>query len=831
MGTKEEQDHSQERGEIRSYECSLVYESKVERRTDSKLTGHSMKLLKINRLEEINRRFSTSSLEKTAFFQSVEKMKMTRSFQEEKFSESGPGTEEKKRSIDHFPPGQDGKTDADKTPPYMFYSEGFVFIKTSSSDLYWVQYKGVPQGYRPWPWSCILDRIRNPDSDWANYMGQVGKKCLKGVIDRSESMGRKDTCVQGCICQGQCGFLKVKEASASQIYESSLLISCAGVAKLGCISEQPGWKAFATDIVLKQLIIRAFPSHTQTSKMTTSSRQSSSTSMVNNLAKIFDPNALQNQGPDNGMEPPQTLRVERNDVSTSESFNIMDVKFASLEEKIDKLLTLQENVLKKLNSVSQEICCIEKDMEMVSKVIKEKSHFNETETKEKKPPDSTDGDIQQSQSCSQEEVDKLNKENAKRESSVLLEVDPPKFHTEESDEKEESLSLESHYEYRRNSFQESFTPEKKQEEDAVDDACQKLTVQKIESESPIDEEKKKKEHQVPEDALEEQQKEKKNEGEENAAKSEKGAEKPPAPSQKEDKAEQSHDEEVSEGRRAKIPKYRVEGEIISDDTPTPPAPFDHRIVSAKRVGITNYYNVNEDEILGGGRFGQVHKCEEKATGLKLAAKIIKAQGPKQKDEVKNEINVMNQLNHVNLIQLYDAFESKNDIVLVMEYVEGGELFDRIIDENYNLTEMDTISFIKQICKGIQYMHQMYILHLDLKPENILCVNREANQIKIIDFGLARRYKPREKLRVNFGTPEFLAPEVVNYEFVSFPTDMWSLGVIAYMLLTGLSPFLGDDDNETLNNILACNWDFEDEEFRDVSDEAKDFISKLLIKEK
>ncbi|XP_050746848.1 myosin light chain kinase family member 4 [Gymnogyps californianus] len=270
---------------------------------------------------------------------------------------------------------------------------------------------------------------------------------------------------------------------------------------------------------------------------------------------------------------------------------------------------------------------------------------------------------------------------------------------------------------------------------------------------------------------------------------------------------------------------------LAYDSPTPPAPFDHRIVSAKRVGISSYYNVSENEILGGGRFGQVHKCEEKATGLKLAAKIIKAKDPKQKDEVKNEINVMNQLNHVNLIQLYDAFESKNDIVLVMEYVEGGELFDRIIDENCNLTEMDTILFIKQICEGIQYMHQMYILHLDLKPENILCVNRTANQIKIIDFGLARRYKPREKLRVNFGTPEFLAPEVVNYEFVSFPTDMWSVGVIAYMLLSGLSPFLGDDDNETLNNILSCSWDFEDEEFQDVSDQAKDFISKLLIKEK
>ncbi|XP_077209420.1 myosin light chain kinase family member 4 isoform X1 [Paroedura picta] len=268
-----------------------------------------------------------------------------------------------------------------------------------------------------------------------------------------------------------------------------------------------------------------------------------------------------------------------------------------------------------------------------------------------------------------------------------------------------------------------------------------------------------------------------------------------------------------------------------DDCPPPPAPFDHRIVSTKRAGIGSFYHVDKGELLGGGRFGQVHRCEEKTTGLKLAAKIIKVRGMKEKDEVKNEINVMNQLNHVNLIQLYDAFESKNDIVLVMEYVEGGELFDRIIDETYSLSEMDTILFIKQICEGIQYMHQMYILHLDLKPENILCVNREANKIKIIDFGLARRYKPREKLKVNFGTPEFLAPEVVNYDFVSFPTDMWSIGVIAYMLLSGLSPFLGDDDNETLNNILACRFDFEDEEFQKVSEEAKDFITKLLIKEK
>ncbi|XP_018615868.2 myosin light chain kinase family member 4 [Scleropages formosus] len=288
--------------------------------------------------------------------------------------------------------------------------------------------------------------------------------------------------------------------------------------------------------------------------------------------------------------------------------------------------------------------------------------------------------------------------------------------------------------------------------------------------------------------------------------------------------ENKHEDEKRDDKQLKQ-------EYIIDCSPPPPAPFDHRIVSAMHNKISNFYTINREEILGEGRFGQVHKCTENSSGLTLAAKIIKARSQKEKEVVKNEIQVMNQLNHGNLIQLYAAYESKNDIILVMEYVDGGELFDRIIDESYNLTELDTVLFIKQISEGLRYMHQMYILHLDLKPENILCVSRATYKIKIIDFGLARRYKPRERLRVNFGTPEFLAPEVINYEFVSFPTDMWSLGVISYMLVSGLSPFLGEDDNETLNNILACQWSFEEEEFADISEEAKDFISRLLVKSK
>ncbi|KAM6113062.1 myosin light chain kinase 2, skeletal/cardiac muscle [Pterocles gutturalis] len=270
---------------------------------------------------------------------------------------------------------------------------------------------------------------------------------------------------------------------------------------------------------------------------------------------------------------------------------------------------------------------------------------------------------------------------------------------------------------------------------------------------------------------------------------------------------------------------------ILDDVPPPPAPFAHRIVTLRTASVSSLYNLSSKEILGGGKFGEVHTCTEKQTGLKLAAKVIRKQGSKDKEMVLLEIDVMNQLNHRNLIQLYDAIETPREIILFMEFVEGGELFERIVDDDYHLTEVDCMVFVRQICEGIRFMHHMRVLHLDLKPENILCVAATGHMVKIIDFGLARRYNPQEKLKVNFGTPEFLSPEVVNYEQVSYATDMWSMGVITYMLLSGLSPFLGDNDTETLNNVLAANWYFDEETFESVSEEAKDFVSNLIIKEK
>lgn len=136
----------------------------------------------------------------------------------------------------------------------------------------------------------------------------------------------------------------------------------------------------------------------------------------------------------------------------------------------------------------------------------------------------------------------------------------------------------------------------------------------------------------------------------------------------------------------------------------------------------------------------------------------------------------------------------------------------------------------QIIEGVLYMHEKFIMHLDMKPENILCVTRTGNRIKLIDFGLARRYDPNRTLQVMFGTPDFAAPEVLSYERVTPAADMWSVGVICYVLLSGLSPFMGNSDLETMTNVTRAIYDFDDDSFDPISDEAKDFISKLLIKD-
>lgn len=189
---------------------------------------------------------------------------------------------------------------------------------------------------------------------------------------------------------------------------------------------------------------------------------------------------------------------------------------------------------------------------------------------------------------------------------------------------------------------------------------------------------------------------------------------------------------------------------------------------------------------------------------------------------------MNQLNHTNLIKLYDAVEQPNKgITIIMEHLSGGELLSRIAQDDYEPTEMDIIEYMKQLCEGCKYMHSKNIIHLDLKPENIICCDLWSNHIKIIDFGLAKIYDPHRDVQTMMGTAEFSAPEILCYEPVTFATDMWSLGVILFILLSGMSPFLGDTEEETVKNITETDIDYPEEFFGVVSEDGMDFLERLI----
>uniref|UniRef100_A0A1A9UZC2 Myosin light chain kinase, smooth muscle n=1 Tax=Glossina austeni TaxID=7395 RepID=A0A1A9UZC2_GLOAU len=238
------------------------------------------------------------------------------------------------------------------------------------------------------------------------------------------------------------------------------------------------------------------------------------------------------------------------------------------------------------------------------------------------------------------------------------------------------------------------------------------------------------------------------------------------------------------------------------------------------------------EELGKGRFGIVYKVQEKEEPRRiLAAKVIKCIKSRDRVKIQEEISIMKSLKHPKLLQLAASFESNREIVMVMEYITGGELFERVVADDFTLTERDCILFVRQVCEGVAYMHSQSIVHLDLKPENIMCKTRTCHQIKIIDFGLAQRLNASTPIRVLFGTPEFIPPEIISYEPIGFQTDMWSVGVICYVLLSGLSPFMGDSDVETFANITRADYDFDDEAFDCVSQQAKDFISNLLVHRK
>merc|ERR1719223_1732831 len=186
------------------------------------------------------------------------------------------------------------------------------------------------------------------------------------------------------------------------------------------------------------------------------------------------------------------------------------------------------------------------------------------------------------------------------------------------------------------------------------------------------------------------------------------------------------------------------------------------------------------------------------------------------------------MDHPNIIKLYETFEDHRNIYLVMELSSGGELFDRIIDSGH-FTEGQAATLMQQIVRAIFYMHENHVTHRDLKPENFLFVTKEAiekNTLKIIDFGLSCNFQPNQVLTTKAGTPYYVAPQVLAGKYDQM-SDMWSIGVIMYVMLCGYPPFFGETDADVLAKVRLGNFSFNAADWKNISEDAKGLIRLLL----
>lgn len=253
--------------------------------------------------------------------------------------------------------------------------------------------------------------------------------------------------------------------------------------------------------------------------------------------------------------------------------------------------------------------------------------------------------------------------------------------------------------------------------------------------------------------------------------------------------------------------------------------------------IENFYDVSLE--LGKGQFGLVKLGVNKITREKVAVKIISKTklSAKDADLIKSEIDIMQFLknsNNQNIVKMIDLFENETNIYIVMEYLSGGNLHTYLTEKGEILTEIQVKEIMRQIVDGVRYLHKFGIIHRDLKPENILLVEKtnKAPKLKIMDFGLSKVIASHEKTKEGYGSLCYSAPEILSKKNYDHKIDVWSIGVIAYFLLSGLFPFddVNDDIYKIAKKITSDELQFPDNtNFIYCSDQVKDFISKCLEK--
>jgi len=249
------------------------------------------------------------------------------------------------------------------------------------------------------------------------------------------------------------------------------------------------------------------------------------------------------------------------------------------------------------------------------------------------------------------------------------------------------------------------------------------------------------------------------------------------------------------------------------------------------------YDVGKE--LGRGNFAVVKECTQKENGIKRAVKILTVQNDEEYGHIKAEIAILEKLKHPSIIQMVEIFEKRSNrgkprVYIVMELVTGGELFDRIVEKK-NFSEGEARRVLRTVLQSLEYAKEEGIAHRDLKPENILLETRDENsQVKIADWGLSKLYLPTgqddatvQAMMTMCGTPGYVAPEVISSNGYNAECDIWSSGVILYVMLCGFLPFQSSDRNRLFSKIKKGAYKLPSPYWDGVSDEAKDLLALML----
>lgn len=244
------------------------------------------------------------------------------------------------------------------------------------------------------------------------------------------------------------------------------------------------------------------------------------------------------------------------------------------------------------------------------------------------------------------------------------------------------------------------------------------------------------------------------------------------------------------------------------------------------------------ECVGKGASGHVKIARHRRTGQLAAVKILplapfvnsrasldsQAKSEKQRLGIDREITMMKLMNHPNIMRIYDVYEGEKQLYLILEYVEGGELFDFLVNRG-KLAPLEALGYFKQIIYGLNYAHTFSIIHRDLKPENILIHSLNPPLVKIADWGMAAFAPPTLQLETSCGSPHYASPEIVNgHKYTGTATDIWSCGVILYALLTGRLPFDDKNVRTLLGKVKAGRYEMPVY----IDPLAKDLLSRMLV---